>query len=101
MNKAQQQFIDDYTIVMDNDFGAYSEIMEYVGITSGSANQRELVADYLQNWFENSMGELADSVEKTYPTTALLIRQMMFNWGVDVWDEIAEHYIDKHEDEVA
>lgn len=100
MNKAQQQFIDDYTMVMDNDFRGYSEIMEQAKAYSGFADNRQLLADYLQNWFENAMAEAADKVEKTDPTTALLIKQMMFNWGVDVWEEIAEHYLDKYEEAV-
>jgi hypothetical protein len=96
MTNAKDQFVSDYTLVIDNDFTAWSEVMDVV-----RSKDRNLVvvSEELREQFEQYVGEVADREEQLgNQVGALLIQQMLLNWGSDAFDAIARHYIGKDEE---
>ena len=95
MTNAKDQFVNDYTLVIDNDFTAWREVMDVV-----RSKDRNLVvvSEELREQFEQYVGEVADREEQLgNQVGALLIQQMLLNWGSDAFDAIARHYIGKDE----
>jgi hypothetical protein len=91
MNEAQKQFVQDFTLVTDNDFEAYTEAMEFT-----SSPVVEVVAERFEFEFEHYIDTLAKREENAgREYGAMLIRQMLLNQGSDVWRSIARHYMDK------
>jgi hypothetical protein len=96
MTSAKDQFVNDYTLVIDNDFTAWREVMDVV-----RSKDRNLVvvSEELREQFEQYVGEVADREEQLgNQVGALLIQQMLLNWGSDAFDAIARHYIGKDEE---
>jgi hypothetical protein len=96
MTNAKEQFVNDYTLVIDNDFTAWREVMDVV-----RSKDRNLVvvSEELREQFEQYVGEVADREEQLgNQVGALLIQQMLLNWGSDAFDAIARHYIGKDEE---
>lgn len=96
MTNAKDQFVHDYTLVVDNDFTAWREVMDVV-----RSKDRNLVvvSEELREQFEQFVGEVADREEQLgNQVGALLIQQMLLNWGSDAFDAIARHYIGKDEE---
>jgi len=93
---ATDQFVHDYTLVIDNDFTAWREVMDIV-----RSSNRDLVtvSEKLREQFEQYVGEVADREEQEgNQVGALLIQQMLLNWGSRAFDDIARHYIGKDEE---
>ena len=93
MTTARDQFVNDYTLVIDNDFTAWSEVMDVV-----RSKDRNLVvvSEELREQFEAYISEVADREEQLgNQVGALLIQQLLLNWGSDAFDDIARHYIGK------
>ena len=94
MNTAREQFTNDYTLVVDNDFEAYSQVKELVKSTTGNPDQLEAVKESLQSQFERYINQLAEeSEERGVEVGANLLRQLLINWG-EAWYDIARHYIE-------
>lgn len=87
-----QQFVKDYTLVIDNDFDAYTEVIDTVkGFGVKSVIH---IADSLQRQFEGYISEVADREDELGNTTgALLIRQLLIGYGYSTFDAVARHYI--------
>lgn len=89
---AIDQFVDDFTLVADNDHDTYSEIMEMT-------KEHETVSalsDQLQEEFESYISQMAErESELGHTTEALLISQLLLNWGSPAFDRIARHYLEK------
>lgn len=97
MNTAGEQFIDDYTLVIDNDYQAYVEVMGY----AHEAESMTALSDKLREEFEGYIEQVATREEEEgREVRALLIRQLLQNQGVSVWDSIARHYLAKVAEEV-
>jgi hypothetical protein len=93
---AKDQFVHDYTLVIDNDFTAWREVMD---IVRGSNRDLVTVSETLREQFEQYVGEVADREEQEgNQVGALLIQQMLLNWGSEAFDSIARHYIGKDEE---
>lgn len=93
MTSAKDQFVHDYTMVIDNDFTAWSESMEIVTNYSASVSA---ISEQLREQFEAYISEVADREEQLgNQVGALLIQQLLLNWGSDAFDDIARHYIGK------
>ena len=93
---AKEQFVHDYTLVIDNDFTAWREVMD---IVRGSKRDLVTVSETLREQFEQYVGEVADREEQEgNQVGALLIQQMLLNWGSEAFDSIARHYIGKDEE---
>jgi hypothetical protein len=89
---AVDQFVEDYTLVTDNEFEAYSETMELT-------KEHETVSalsDQMRDEFESYIaGVVERERELGHEIGALLISQMLMNWGSDAFDRIARHYLEK------
>jgi hypothetical protein len=89
---AIDQFVEDYTLVTDNQFEAYSETMEL-------AKEYETIltlSDQLRDQFESYIAEVVErESELGHETGALLISQLLMNWGSSAFDRIASHYLEK------
>jgi chorismate synthase len=93
MTNAKDQFVHDYTIVIDNDFTAWRESMEIVTNYSASV---PAISEQLREQFEAYISEVADREDELgNEIGALLIKQMLLGWGSDAFDAIARHYIEK------
>lgn len=93
MTTARDQFVNDYTLVIDNDFTAWREAMDIVTNCSASVSA---ISDQLREQFEAYILEVADREEQLgNQIGALLIQQLLLNWGSDAFDDIARHYIGK------
>jgi hypothetical protein len=93
---AKDQFVNDYTLVIDNDFTAWSEVMD---IVRSKDRNLVVVSEQLREQFEQYVAEVADREEQLgNQVGALLIQQLLLNWGSDAFDVIARHYIGKDEE---
>jgi hypothetical protein len=93
---AKDQFVNDYTLIVDNDFTAWREVMDIV-----RRSNRDLVtiSEKLREEFEQYIGEVSErESELGNEVGSMLIRQMLFGWGSDCFDSIARHYIGKDEE---
>jgi hypothetical protein len=96
MTNAKDQFVSDYTLVIDNDFTAWSEVMDVV---RSKDRNLAVVSEELREQFEQYVAEVADREEQLgNQVGALLIQQLLLNWGSDAFDAIARHYIGKDEE---
>lgn len=96
MTNAKDQFVNDYTLVIDNDFTAWREVMDVV---RSKDRNLAVVSEELREQFEQYVAEVADREEQLgNQVGALLIQQMLLNWGSDAFDAIARHYIGKDEE---
>ena len=92
---AVDQFVEDYTLVTNNEFEAYSETMELVKENAGIS----AVSDELRDQFESYIaGVVERERELGHEVGALLISQMLIGWGSDAFDRIARHYLEKAEE---
>lgn len=88
---AGQQFVNDYCLVVDNDFNAYTEIMEK---QNTKALNMSGLSDELKAEFENYISQVVErEKENGHEIGALLISQMLIGWGSSTFDQIARHYI--------
>lgn len=88
MNTAQEQFIEDYTLIVDNTQPAYDGHM----YTARQMETGEL-GEKLQNDFEAVISQVADLArEKGLTVGADLIQQMLIGYGGDTFHKIARHY---------
>ena len=89
---AVDQFVEDYTLVTDNEFEAYSETMEMT-------KEHETVSalsDQMRDEFESYIsGVVERERELGHEIGALLISQMLIGWGSRAFDQIARHYLEK------
>lgn len=97
---ALEQFITDYTLVIDNDYDAYREVMDK---EETNAKNVSGLSDVLRNEFETYISQVVERErEAGHEAGALLISQMLIGWGSWTFDQIAKHYIGlKTEQEVA
>jgi hypothetical protein len=90
-NTGREQFTEDYTLVIDNDQDSYNEIMEMPELLAGNVSG---LSDKLRARFEEYIGQVVErEKENGQQAGALLISQMLMNWGAGTFDKIAKHYI--------
>jgi hypothetical protein len=88
---AIDQFTTDYVLVVDNDFNAYTEIMEKKNTINKNVS---MLSDELKAEFETYISQVAErEKENGHEVGALLISQMLIGWGASSFDRIAKHYI--------
>lgn len=90
------QFVEDFTLVADNDRDLYQEIKEIVEISGGEIST---VSKYIQDNYEAAMSEAINSIEND--TITDLMRQLLMGWGQTAFDKIATHYIEMFKGEQA
>jgi hypothetical protein len=88
---ARDQFVQDYTLVIDNDQSAYYEALDTVA-GYGVENKHD-IANALREQFEAYISEVADrEAELGYSVGALLISQMLIGWN-SAFEDVAQYYI--------
>jgi hypothetical protein len=88
---SREQFVTDYTLVVDNDYDAYREIMDK---PETSAKNVSGLSDVMKAEFETYISQVVEREQEAgRGVGALLISQMLTGWGVAPWDDIARHYI--------
>lgn len=89
---SKEQFVHDFTIVVDNTQDAYTEAIDTVK-QLGTGN-KFAIADALREQFEDYIEAVADRENELGNTAgALLISQMLIGWNA-AFEDIAQHYID-------
>jgi hypothetical protein len=92
-----QQFLNDYTLVIDNDQDAYTEAIDTVN-SLGTGNVI-YISNSFQTQFEDYISQVAEREEELGNTTgALLIKQLLLGYGSSTFDLIARHYIETAKD---
>jgi hypothetical protein len=91
LSNASFQFADDYILVVDNDFNAYNKIME---MQETKTRNMPALSDKLREDFETYIAQVVErEKENGHEIGALLISQMLLNWGSSTFDLIAKHYL--------
>lgn len=91
MNTTQEQFIEDYTLVIDNEETAY---LQHINL----AKTRDVgaVAEQLQEDFEWLVSQIVDLARANKMSNgADLIAQMLVGYGYHTFHKIALHYKEK------
>ncbi len=85
---AQEQFVEDFLLVSENDRDIYTEytsLVEREGVLRAS--------EVIQEQFENWISQLADQEEERgNEYGSLLIRQLLIGWGSDSFYKIAKRF---------
>jgi hypothetical protein len=92
---AREQFVSDFTLVVDNTSEAYFETIDLVRAKKESVSA---ISDTMREAFEEQISKALDVLrqsEEVEPITIDLMNQVLSNWGSDVFDDIARHYITK------
>ena len=98
MITAREQFVNDYTLVVDNTREEFEKVMEF----AREAGHFIALSDTLREEFEDYIEALATREDLAgRELGALLIRQLLVNQGSGVWDDIARHYLAKVAEEVS
>ena len=91
---AIDQFVEDYTLVIDNDRDAYND---QIATAQGFNGDRVAYVNYLRSQWEDYVDQVAKKCATMWGDSSpavLLIRQMMNGWGDTPWYQIADHYIE-------
>jgi len=89
---ARAQFVQDFTIVTDNEEGAYRDALDIAREAMGSVSK---ASDKFREQFESYISDVAEREHEEGNTLgASLIRELLIGFGPDTFDDIARHYID-------
>jgi hypothetical protein len=94
MKTAEEQFIDDYTIVIDNDHDGYRD---EIYTAEGFKEDVYGYSQYLRNEWDEYIDQVAELCANNWGADApatLLVRQMMGGWGDSAFYQLAKHYMD-------
>lgn len=95
MTTAREQFVEDFTLVVDNDREAYFDTIDLVRAKKESTSA---ISDTMREAYELQISKALDVLrqsEEVEPITIEIMSQLLNNWGSDVFDDIARHYITK------
>ena len=88
---AQEQFIEDFILVTDNDRDSYDEMRVIVQEKETLSE----ISEEIQEQFETYITQVAErEKELGHEAGALLISQILLGWGSDTFTKIARHYMD-------
>jgi hypothetical protein len=86
--QAQEQFIEDFLLVSENDYDTY---MDYTSLVARVGVMR--ASEQIENQFEHWVSELADKEEERgNEYGALLLKQLLIGWGSDSFYKIAKRF---------
>ena len=94
MKSAVEQFVNDWLVVVENDYEAYTEVMETVRPLRGDVYT---LSQKLREEWETYVDQVAQVWAEKFGFDSigeLLIRQIMGSWGDDAWWNIAKYLID-------
>ena len=87
MNNYTEQFAQDYLLVIENDYEAYTELMQKVKDSDSIAQ----LSDTLREEYENLIAQVVEVVEdKVSPIASLLVAQLLQGQGSTPFDLIAK-----------
>jgi hypothetical protein len=90
---ARGQFVEDYTLITDNNRTAYEAIQALM--KQQGAHNVSWLSDNLKESFENRISEVVERERRSgNEYTAELIAQMLIGFGSSTFDQIARYYID-------
>jgi hypothetical protein len=92
---AREQFVHDFTLVVDNNSEAYFETIDLVRSKKESV---PAISEAMREVFEEQIARallVLRQSEEVEPITADIMHEMLLGWGSDVFDDIARHYIQK------
>jgi hypothetical protein len=88
----REGFVEDYTLVIDNDQDALNEALEIARQAKGSIVD---ASDKFKEQFQEAIYQVVERErEQGNALIADLIAQLLIGWGSDTFDSIARHYID-------
>lgn len=90
MTSAVEQFVSDYTVVIDNDIDLYNEVKDIV--TSREFNVIT-ISDELREQYEEAIDSVLANSDAD-ESILLLMRQILSGYGSSAFDKIAVHYVD-------
>lgn len=87
-----EQFAEDYLLVVENDYEAYSEMMGYICETDSVAE----LSDRLRNEYEALTEAVTAIMENRFsPVAVMLISQLLNYWGSTPFDIIARRVMEQ------
>lgn len=93
MNTPIEQFVEDYTLVVDNNQEAYEEARECVSHHTHLHEVSDCIKEQYEQAIADALKVLRDS-EKVEGVTVDLMAQILNGWGSDAFDRIARHYME-------
>ena len=88
----REGFVEDYTLVIDNNQEAYSLALEIAREASGSVVN---ASEKFKEQFEEAISQVVErEKENGNELIADLISQLLIGFGAAPFDDIAKHYID-------
>ena len=95
---AREQFVEDFTLVVDNNYEAYTDTMN--SLTPSLVDNAERIKEGYELAISHALDVLRQN-KNVQEVTIDIMSQMLLNWGTDVFDDIARHYMDKDEEVTA
>lgn len=89
---AREQFVEDFTLVVDNNYEAYTDTMN--SLTPNLVDNAERIKEGYEVAISHALDVLRQN-ENIQEVTIDIMAQMLQGWGSDVFDDIARHYMDK------
>ena len=89
---ARGQFVEDFTLVVDNNYEAYTDTMN--SLTPSLVDNAERIKEGYEVAISHAFDVLRQN-KNIQEVTIDLMAQMLQGWGSDVFDDIARHYMDK------
>lgn len=89
---AREQFVEDFTLVVDNNYEAYTDTMN--SLTTNLVDNAERIKEGYEVAISHALDVLRQN-ENIQEVTIDIMAQMLQGWGTDVFDDIARHYMDK------
>lgn len=89
---ASGQFVSDFTLVVDNNFEAYTDTMN--SLTDSLVNNSERIKESYELAISKALDVLRQNKD-VQDVTVDIMAQMLLGWGTGVFDDIARHYMDK------
>jgi hypothetical protein len=88
----REGFVEDYTLVIDNNQEGYREALDIARAANGSVVK---ASETMREGFESYISQVVERErEEGNAIGADLIAQLLIGWGSDTFDSIARHYID-------
>ena len=85
---AQEQFIEDFLLVSENDYDTYLDLTSTVK-SEGVLKASEKIQEQFENWIT----QLADQEEgRGNEYGSLLLKQLLIGWGSDSFYKIAKRF---------
>ena len=94
---AREQFVEDYLLVIENDYEAWTTLKDYAAEAKAkaAAEEKNLLATYylasrLKDEWENAAAAASVMIEENSEVMSLMIKQMLIGYGIDPFYDIAQ-----------